>query len=100
MRPVHAGGKEQACGGAGNMHAGGDMHARLLPARLPPHWELGQIARLPPPVCRQITFDYPANSKTTRQKQCRGFRMVFFENRAQSGHNQVFCLIVFSGSNM
>ena len=34
--------------------------ARLLSARLPPDGEVGQIARLLPPVCRQIAFDYPA----------------------------------------
>ena len=33
--------------------------ARLLSARLPPDWDLGHIARLPPAVCRQIAFDYP-----------------------------------------
>ena len=51
---MHAGGRGTCMRGVG-----GDMHARLLPSRLQPDWELGQIARLPPPVCRQIAFDYP-----------------------------------------
>lgn len=54
--------------GGGNVHARGrDMHARLLPARLPPDWEVGQIARLPPPVCFQINFDYPVADNDSQQ---------------------------------